>query len=92
MEVLLACGVGFAAGWLTRLGADSLRERAIRLLVSGKHITEGVRVRFAIEREYIQDLLAEARSRYDSEVAGSDTPEPEEPHSQPRVQKGKQAA
>ncbi len=92
MEALLVCGIGFAAGWLARCTTSSLREQLVKMLVTGHHAADALRVRLAIEGEFFQDLMAEARARYESSRTGAPTQEPPKSGTQAREDSKRAAA
>jgi hypothetical protein len=60
---------GVAVGWAGRSVAGSTREGLVRLVVLGHEVRHDLR-RAAVERwEWIEDLMAEGRIRYEESVA-----------------------
>ncbi len=57
---------GFATGWVVRSSFDSFRDVAVRGLSSWWDMNERAKRFVAVEREYFEDLVAEARTRFDS--------------------------
>jgi hypothetical protein len=55
--------VGFASGWIARSTVDSSRQAVVKLVAFGYAAAARARRIFAIEREYLDDLVAEARAR-----------------------------
>jgi hypothetical protein len=53
-------------GWVLRSSFDSFREVAVRGLSTWYDMNERARRLVAVEREYFEDLVAEARSRFDA--------------------------
>lgn len=66
MEAIGALVVGLAAGWLARAGIDSKRELAVRCLTAAYAMRDNARRFVAVERENVEDLVAEARARYEA--------------------------
>src|SRR5690242_16806351 len=69
MKDLFVFGVGFASGWAARMSIASVRESAVDLIAAGYRGAERLRVRVETEREFIEDLLAEGRARYEGDRA-----------------------
>jgi hypothetical protein len=59
---VLALGVGFAGGWVVRSLADSPRAVGVKLLAIALTAKESVDRWAAVERDRLEDMLAEARS------------------------------
>ncbi len=55
--------VGFAAGWLARGTIDSSRSAAVTVLATAMSAVDRVKRAIAIERDHLEDLVAEARAR-----------------------------
>ncbi|MFO0649017.1 MAG: hypothetical protein U0326_22440 [Polyangiales bacterium] len=66
METIGALIVGLAAGWAARAGMDSKREVAVRAIAAAYALRDRTRRFVAVERENLDDLMAEGRARYDS--------------------------
>ncbi len=65
---------GVAVGWAGRSVAGSTREGLVRLVVLGHEVRHDLR-RAAVERwEWIEDLMAEGRIRYDEKGGGGADP------------------
>jgi hypothetical protein len=65
---------GVAVGWAGRSVAGSTREGLVRLIVLGHEVRHDLR-RTAVERwEWIEDLMAEGRIRYDEKVGRGANP------------------
>lgn len=58
--------LGFTAGWALRGTADSSRSAATRILAGGLSLVGRIRRAIAIERDHLEDLVAEARARADA--------------------------
>lgn len=61
-----AFALGFAAGWAARATTDSSRSAALTLVAAAIAAFERVKRRVAIERDHLEDLVAEARARADA--------------------------
>lgn len=57
---------GFASGWLVRSTVDSSRDVPVRLMAVVFGGAERIRRTIAMERERLEDLLAEGRARYET--------------------------
>jgi hypothetical protein len=55
--------VGFTSGWIARSTVDSSREAVVKLVALGYEAVARARRIFALERERLDDLAAEARAR-----------------------------
>jgi hypothetical protein len=73
---------GFAAGWIARSTVDSSREAVVKLVSLGYEAAARVRRIFALERERLDDLAAEARMRATgvAEQPPTSRPRPKEEH------------
>lgn len=58
--------LGFAAGWLARGTADSSRSAATTILAGAISAAGRIRRAIAIEKDHLEDLVAEARARADA--------------------------
>jgi hypothetical protein len=63
MKSLVAFAVGFVAGWLTRSTVESSRGAAVGLASTAADLLERLRRAAAIEGDYLEDFVAEVRSR-----------------------------
>ena len=61
--------VGFASGWFVRSTVDSSRGAVVSGVAAAMHAFERVKRAVAIEREHLEDLVAEARAKYESKAA-----------------------
>lgn len=61
--------VGFASGWFVRSTVDSSRGAVVAGMSAAMLAFERVKRAVAIEREHLEDLVAEARSHYESKRA-----------------------
>ena len=68
---IFAFGVGFAAGWAARSLSDSPSGVGVRLLEIAMQAKDRIGRWAALERERLEDMLAEARSRVESDSSGS---------------------
>jgi hypothetical protein len=57
---------GVATGWVMRSSFDSFRDVAVRGLSAYWDLSEQARRFVAVEREYFEDLVAEARTRFET--------------------------
>lgn len=57
---------GVATGWILRSSFDSFRDLAVNGLTSWYDLSERARRFVAVEREYFEDLVAEARSNFEA--------------------------
>ncbi|MGH7282114.1 MAG: hypothetical protein ACRELY_11360 [Polyangiaceae bacterium] len=57
---------GFASGWVVRSTVDSSRDVPVRILSAAFSLTDRVRRMVAMERERLEDLVAEGRARYET--------------------------
>ena len=57
---------GFASGWVVRSTVDSSRDVPVRLMSAIFGATERFRRTIAMERERLEDLVAEGRARYET--------------------------
>ncbi len=55
--------LGFAAGWMVRATVDSSRSAIVSAMAAGMAGFDRVRRFAAIERDHLEDLVAEARAR-----------------------------
>jgi hypothetical protein len=57
---------GFASGWVVRSAVDSSRGLAVAGISALYGTAERLRRLVAIEREHLEDLVAEGRAKYES--------------------------
>ncbi len=57
---------GFASGWVVRSTVDSSRGLAVGAISTFYGTVERVKRLVAIEREHLEDLVAEGRARYEA--------------------------
>ena len=69
---LLFYVAGFASGWLVRGTVDSSRGLVVGALAAAYGIADRAKRFGAIEREYFEDLLAEAKARYEERQGRND--------------------
>lgn len=69
VKALLAFGAGFAGGWAARSLADSPQGVGVKLLELAMSAKERVGRWAALERERLEDMLAEARSRVEPDMS-----------------------
>ena len=60
IKLILALGVGFAGGWAARSLGDSPQGAGVRLLEIAMDLKEKAEHWLAVEREHLEDMLAEA--------------------------------
>jgi len=72
MRSIAVFTAGVVTGWVLRSSFDSFRDVAVRGLSGWYGVNDGVRRFVAVEREYFEDLFAEARSRFESRRARRD--------------------
>ncbi|MEZ4295273.1 MAG: hypothetical protein R3B70_09890 [Polyangiaceae bacterium] len=65
-KLLIGGAVGFAAGWIARATVDSGREILVAAGAAAYGAAEEARRLWGFEREYFEDLVAEARARWES--------------------------
>jgi len=68
LKSVLAFGVGFAGGWAARSLADSPQGVGVKLLEIAMNAKERVGRWAAVERERLEDMFAEARSKVEPEL------------------------
>ncbi len=56
---------GVAVGWVARSAAGSTREGLVRLIVEGHRLSRDLRQVLGEQAEWIEDLMAEGRIRYE---------------------------
>jgi hypothetical protein len=61
MKGTLAFAVGFATGWLTRSTLDAAKPATVQIVAFGLDVAGRVKRALAIEREQLEDLIAEAQ-------------------------------
>lgn len=66
MKRAVSFAAGFAAGWIVRSTVDSSREAVVKIVSLGYEAAARGRRIFALERERLDDLAAEARARVDA--------------------------
>jgi len=66
---ILAVGAGVVGGWALRSLADSPQGPGVKLLEIGLKAKERVGRWVAVEGEHLEDMLAEARSRVEPDIA-----------------------
>jgi hypothetical protein len=69
LEGLGAFAAGVAVGWAGRSMAGSTREALVRIVVAGHLVKNDLRRAIAERVEWIEDLMAEGRIRYEESVA-----------------------
>lgn len=66
MKVLASFVVGFAAGWGGRAVLDSRRDALVSLTAAAYGAAEAARRHLGFEREYLEDLIAEGKARWEA--------------------------
>lgn len=69
MPVVIAYLAGVATGWAMRSAFGSLRGLTVSAVQAGFEAAERARRFVAVEREFVEDLVAEARARYEAAKA-----------------------
>jgi len=69
MEQFAYYVAGFASGWAVRTTVDSSRALAVKVLSGLYGVVDRAGRAFGMEREYLEDLLAEARAKYEADRA-----------------------
>jgi hypothetical protein len=67
MKSVLTFGLGFAGGWAARSLADSPQGVGVKLMEIAINAKERIGRWAAVERERLEDMMAEARSRAEPE-------------------------
>ena len=73
LKWLLALGVGVAGGWAARSLSDSPEGAGVKLLEIGLKAKDRFEAWAAVERERLDDMVAEARSNIGREEAATKT-------------------
>lgn len=60
---------GFASGWAVRTTVDSSRNLAVNLISTFYGVVDSASRAVGMEREHLEDLLAEARAKYETDRA-----------------------
>ena len=58
---------GFASGWAVRATVDSSRNLAVNLISTFYGVVDRATRAVGMEREHLEDLLAEARAKYEAD-------------------------
>jgi len=66
---ILALGVGFAGGWAARSLGDSPQGAGVKLLELAMSLKEDVEHWLAVEREHLEDMLAEASANREPDIS-----------------------
>ena len=72
MKSVLTFGLGFAGGWAARSLADSPQGVGVKLMEIAINAKERVSRWAAVERERLEDMMAEARSKVEPNKSGPD--------------------
>ena len=81
METIGAFIAGIAAGWVMRSTVDSSRDLTVRAIAAAYDLADRARRFTAVEREHLEDLVAEGRAVYEASrarraVRATETPRP----------------
>jgi hypothetical protein len=87
MKWVLALGVGVVGGWAIRSLSDTPEGAGVKLLEIGMKTKDRVGRWAAVEGERLEDMLAEARSRFEPEFGGTKRAAKESKHSAKRAAK-----
>ncbi len=69
MEIVGIFLAGFASGWAVRTTVDSSRNLAVKLLSTLYGAVDRAGRAVEMEREHLEDLLAEARAKFETDRA-----------------------
>jgi nicotinamidase-related amidase len=69
MEIVGIFLAGFASGWAVRTTVDSSRSLAVNVLSKLYAVADRATRAVEMEREHIEDLLAEARAKFEADRA-----------------------
>lgn len=72
MQVVIAYLAGVATGWAMRSAFGSLRGLTVSAVQAGFEMVDRTRRFVAVEREFVEDLVAEARARYEAAKPGKE--------------------
>jgi hypothetical protein len=76
MKWILAFGVGVAGGWAARSLSDSPEGAGVKLMEIGLKAKDRLEAWAAVERERLDDMMAEARSNITREEATAKSAHP----------------
>jgi hypothetical protein len=76
---------GFASGWVVRSAVDSSHDLAVGLISVAYGAYDRTKRIVAIEREHLEDLVAEGKARYESKRARAQRPGAAQPGAAPRA-------
>lgn len=62
---------GFASGWAVRSVVESSHDAAVGVVAAAYGVYDRTKRLVAVEREHLEDLLAEGKARYESKRARS---------------------
>jgi hypothetical protein len=66
---------GFASGWAVRTTVDSSRTLAVKVISGFYGVVDRMSRAVGMEHEHLEDLLAEARAKYEVDRARSAAPQ-----------------
>jgi hypothetical protein len=75
MPVVIAYLAGVATGWVMRSAFGSLRGLTVSAVQAGFEMVERTRRFVAVEREMVEDLVAEARAKADAARTSREKPQ-----------------
>jgi hypothetical protein len=75
---------GFASGWAVRTTVDSSRNLAVKVISGFYGVVDRASRAVGMEREHLEDLLAEARAKYEADRARAARVSPVPPAAVPR--------
>jgi hypothetical protein len=84
---------GFASGWVVRSAVDSSHDLAVGVIAVAYGAYDRTKRLVAVEREHLEDLVAEGKARYEAKRARASRPAHPGPRSAdvPRVRDGEAA-
>jgi hypothetical protein len=71
IKSVLLLGVGFVGGWTARSLADSPQGVGVKLLEIAMNAKERIGQWAAVEGERLEDMLAEARAKVETDTSGT---------------------
>jgi hypothetical protein len=77
MKTLGVFLAGAAVGWILRSSFDSFRELAVGAVAAGYDMANRTRRAVAMEKEFLEDLVAEGRARFEAGRAARETQHPD---------------
>ena len=74
MQIVVAYLAGVASGWMMRSAFGSLRGLTVSAVSTGMEMADKARRFVAVEKEFMEDLLAEAKARFEADRARRERP------------------